>query len=76
MLMKINIKVHLNSKAEKIEKDNQSVWQIYIKQKPIGGEANKEIIKMLGKYFKVKLNQVFIISGMKSRNKVIEIEND
>lgn len=76
MLMKINIKVHLNSKAEKIEKDNQNVWQIYTKQKPIDGKANKEIIKMLGKYFKVKLNQVFIISGMKSRNKVIEIEND
>jgi len=74
--MKINIKVHLNSKAEKIEKDNQNVWQIYTKQKPIDGKANKEIIKMLGKYFKVKLNQVFIISGMKSRNKVIEIEND
>ena len=76
MLMKINIKVHLNSKTEKIEKDNQGVWQIYIRQKPIEGKANKKIIKMVGKYFKVKLNQVFILSGMKSRNKVIEIEND
>ncbi len=52
-------------------KDNQI--NIGIKSKPIKGEANKEIIKKLAKYFGVSTALVHIKSGHKSQQKIIEI---
>jgi len=43
---------------------------IDVKNKPEKNKANKEIIKMLKKFFK---NEVKIISGLKQKNKIIEI---
>ena len=44
-----------------------------IKSKPVGGEANREIIKKLAKHFGVSSSNVFIKSGHRSSKKVIEI---
>ncbi len=51
--------------------DNQI--NIGIKSKPVKGEANKEIIKKLAKYFGISTILVHIKSGHKSRQKIIEI---
>jgi uncharacterized protein (TIGR00251 family) len=44
-----------------------------IKSKPIGGAANKEIIKKLAKHFGTSSASVVIKSGHKSKDKIIEI---
>lgn len=41
--------------------------------KPERGKANRELIKKLAKHFKVSQSQVRIVSGLKSRNKTVEI---
>lgn len=41
--------------------------------KPEKGKANIELIKKLAKHFKVSTSHVRIISGFKSRRKVVEI---
>lgn len=46
---------------------------IGVKSKPVGGEANLEIIKKLAKHFGVSSANVSIKSGYKSREKIIEI---
>jgi uncharacterized protein (TIGR00251 family) len=46
---------------------------IGIKAKPIGGAANKEIIKKLAKHFGTSSASVVIKSGHKSKDKIIEI---
>ncbi len=74
--MKIKVKVHTNSKTKSIEKDTNEVFQIYTTQRPIEGKANEEVIKMIAEYFKIKPNQVFIESGKKSKEKIIEITSD
>ncbi|EPA04813.1 DUF167 domain-containing protein [Candidatus Nitrosarchaeum limnium] len=48
---------------------------IGIKSKPIKGEANKEIIKKLSKYFKVSSSKIQIRSGHKSSEKIIQVQN-
>lgn len=70
--MRIKIKLHPNSSQEKIkeiEKDNE--YEVWIKEKPIEGKANEQLIKVLKKYFK---KQVKINSGLTSRNKIVDIE--
>ncbi len=65
-------KVQVEFSKEFLEiKDNQII--IGVKSKPLKGEANKEIIKKLAKYFEVSTMLVKIKSGHKSREKIIEI---
>ncbi len=73
--MKIKVKVHTNSKTKSIEKDINEVLHIYTSQRPIEGKANEEVIKIIAEYFRVKPNQVFINSGKKSKEKIVEIVN-
>ncbi|MSV26704.1 MAG: hypothetical protein CK527_01880 [Nitrosarchaeum sp.] len=54
-------------------KENQI--RIGIKLKPIKGEANKEIIKKIARHFKISTTQVQIKSGIKSKEKIIQIQD-
>ncbi len=68
--MRIKIRLHPGSSQEKVEQlDN--VYNTWIKEKAIDGKANLALIKFLRKCFKSK--EVRIISGLKSRNKLVEI---
>jgi len=68
--MKYNIKVKFHEDFLKVDGNNILVG---LKSKPEKGEANKELIKKLAEYFNVHPSQVRILSGFKSRNKIIEI---
>jgi uncharacterized protein (TIGR00251 family) len=69
--MKLSIKLHPNSSQEKIEEiEKDKKYEVWIKEKPIDGKANEELIKILKKYFKKQVN---IVSGFKSREKVVEV---
>jgi uncharacterized protein len=70
--MKIKVKLHPNSSQEKIEEiEKDKEYEVWIKEKPIDGKANENLIKVLKKYTK---KQVRIVSGFTSRKKVIEME--
>ena len=69
--MKLTVKVIPNSKENKIEKEN-GILIVRLKEKAEKGKANIALIKLLTKYFNSKVR---IVSGHRSRNKIIEIEN-
>jgi len=46
--------------------------EIGVMTKPLKGDANSEIIKKIAKKFGVSKSHIRIVSGEKSRNKVIE----
>jgi len=51
---------------------NQSL-EIYVKALPKKGEANTEMLELLGDYFDVPKSYIKIKSGFKSRNKIVLI---
>ena len=65
-------KVHVEFSKEFLEIENDQIT-IGVKSKPIKGEANKEIIKKIAKYFKISTSSVQIKSGHKSSEKIIEV---
>ncbi len=70
---KIRVKLHANSSKEEIEEKENDVmplYEIWIKEKPVDNKANKRLIKLLKNYFK---KDIKIVSGFKSRNKIIKI---
>ena len=40
---------------------------------PVKGKANKEIVKKISDYFKVKQDTVTIVRGLNSKTKIIDI---
>lgn len=72
--MRLNVKVKLFSHEEKIIQSENGVFTVCVKEPPSEGRANAAVVKMLSKHFKVPKSSIAIISGYKSRNKVIEIK--
>jgi len=70
--MKINVRVIPNSKRDIIVKENEKL-KIHLKAKAVNNEANKYLIEILSEYFNAKKNNVKIVKGLKSREKIIEI---
>jgi uncharacterized protein len=70
--MKIQVKVKPNSKTEELSREGDS-FIVKVKEPPKEGRANQAAIKLLARHFGVPQSQVRILSGFKSRNKVIEV---
>lgn len=68
------------SKQEKVEIQKDLMWndvyKIWLKAKPIDGEANNDLIEILSNYFKIAKKDVMIVRWWSSRKKVIEIRLD
>ncbi|MCD4759987.1 DUF167 domain-containing protein [archaeon] len=68
--MKIIVKPNC-PKNKLLEFDSvRGAYRVEVKAKPEGGKANLEVEKFLSKHFK---KRVKIVSGFKSRQKIIEI---
>lgn len=46
---------------------------VFLREKPVDGEANAALVKLLAKHFGVSKGQVTIKTGARGRNKLIEI---
>ena len=70
--MKIQVKVKPNSRAEEVNQEGDN-FVVKVKEPPKEGKANQAVVKLLAQHFDVPKSQVKIVSGFKSKNKVIEI---
>jgi len=70
--MIIKIKVKPGSREQKIEKISEQEYKINLKERAEDNKANLELLKLLKKHFN---KQVRIIKGLRSRNKVIKIQD-
>jgi len=70
--MKIQVKVKANSKTEELSREGNN-FIIKVKEPPKEGKANQAVIKLLAEHFGVSQSQVRILSGFRSKNKVIEV---
>ena len=71
-IMKIKIIVKTNAEKNEIQEfdEEKQAYKVLIKVPPVENKANKEIIKLFHKRYK---QPVRIISGFKSKEKILEI---
>jgi len=68
----INIKVIPKAKKQKIIEEKNRL-KVYLKSPPENGKANEELINVLSKYFETSKENIQIVKGKFSRNKIIKI---
>ncbi|MHA1506652.1 MAG: DUF167 domain-containing protein [Candidatus Asgardarchaeia archaeon] len=71
--MIIKVFVIPNSKSLKVEKDEDS-YLVWVDAPAKRGKANKKLIEALSEYFKVNRSSIRIKKGLKSREKIVEID--
>ena len=73
--MKIKVKVKPNSRTEELSREGDS-FIVKVKEPAKEGKANQAVIKLMAQHFGVPQSWVRILSGFRSRNKVIEVSED
>jgi len=68
--MRIEVHVKTNAPVTEIVEKTDKYWKVSLHAKPIGGDANKELIKFLEKELNAKVE---IIRGKTSKKKLIRI---
>lgn len=71
MLYSVTVKPN-SKKGPLIIQDGENLT-VYLREKPIDGEANTALIKVLSKHLNVPKSCVVIKSGARGRHKIIEI---
>jgi len=68
--MKYEVEVKFHKNFIKVEGNKILVG---LTSKPEKGKANLELIKKLAKHFKVPSSHIRIVSGLKSKRKIVEV---
>ncbi len=71
--MKIPVKVHPRARRERVQRGE--VWEVWVKEAPEKGRANRRLIELVAKELGVSKSRVKIIRGGSSRQKVVEVED-
>ena len=72
--MKINIKVKPASRKNEVKIISDGSLEVRVTAVPEKGKANKAVIELLSKHFKVPKSAIVILRGKNTRNKIIKID--
>ncbi len=70
--MKLKVQVKPNSKISKVVAKGD-MFVVYVKSPPVEGKANDEMLELLSEHLGVPKSRMKIVSGKRSRNKIVSI---
>ena len=74
--MKIAIKAHPKSKKTQVVEVSPAHYEVWVRSVPDKGKANQEVIEAMSKHLGIARSKLVLCSGLASRHKVIEVNND
>ena len=72
-MSRYTVKVLPRTSRNQVEQIAPTELRVKMTAAPVEGKANEMLIKILAKHFGVRKAQVTIVSGVRSRQKVVEI---
>ncbi len=71
--MKITVLVKPNSKKEGVFEQDDGSFVVRVNTPPVDGKANKKVIDLLAKHFKVPKTSIELLLGSKSKKKIFNL---
>ena len=71
--MQIKVRVTPSAREVRVTKISEDSYEVKVDERADGGRANKRLLEILSKHFKVPKSKVIIVRGIKSRDKIVEI---
>lgn len=72
--IRISVRAVPNASRTEVVGRVGDAWKMKVQAVPEDGRANRELVAFLAKRFGVRKGQVSVVSGEKSRNKIVEID--
>jgi len=73
-MARIAIKVHPRAKRTALSGKLGDAWKLSLAAPPVDGKANDECVRFFAELASVPRSRVRIVTGLTSRNKLIEVE--
>ena len=73
--MLIIVHVTPNAKRAHVLKVNEAHFEVKVDEKATGGRANKRLVEILSEHLSIPKSRIVIVSGAKSRDKVLEVDS-
>lgn len=70
--MKYTVSVKTSAKKNSAEQAADGSFRVFVKAPPQEGRANEAVIETLAAHFKLPKSRLAIVSGFKSKRKIIE----
>ncbi|OGG37561.1 hypothetical protein A2110_02420 [Candidatus Jorgensenbacteria bacterium GWA1_54_12] len=71
--MRIFVTAKPRAKEERVEKIDETHFVVAVTEPPVEGRANEAIVRALAKHFGVSSQNVRIVSGHTSRQKIVDV---
>ena len=71
--LKLKVKVKPGSRKNEVKVTGPDALEVRVTAAPEKGKANKAVIELLAKHYKVPKSSIHIIRGQSSKEKIIEI---
>ncbi len=72
--VKIYVTVKPHSRENRVEETAPNQFLVKVRASPREGKANQEVIESLARYFGVPKGRVALLTGLKSKHKILNIE--
>ena len=72
-MRKVYVKVVPGSKIEQVQESTVGDLKVWVRAKAEDGKANLALISLISSLYKIPKTSIRIVSGQKSRKKIIEI---
>lgn len=72
-IMLVRVKVFPQARQEQILKKTKNSFEVWVKERPIQGQANRAVTRVLAEYFEVPSESVKLVKGFRQRSKVFEV---
>jgi uncharacterized protein (TIGR00251 family) len=71
--MLVRVHVTPNAREARVTKIDEAVFEVKVDAKAMDGRANKRLIEILAEHFGLPKSKIAIVSGAKSRDKVLQV---
>jgi len=72
--MRKTVSVKPGSRRQEVKEEADGSLVVYLKQRPVDGKANAELVEVLAEHWKVPRSAIRIKMGTTGRKKIVEID--
>ncbi len=72
--VRIAVRAQPRASRSEVVGEHDGALKVRLAAPPVEGEANRELVRFLGKLLGVAPSRVSVVSGQSGRNKVVEVE--
>ena len=71
--MFVKVRVRADTKKEEVKALSNTHFEISVKEKPLQNLANKRVVELVARHFKIPAKAVRIVSGHRSPSKILSL---